>query len=158
MVLAAIVFTNQWQCYCLVIVQSLGHVPLFVTPWTIACQAFLSFIISWVCTNSSIESVMPASTISCPAACFSCPQSFPASRSFPRSQLFASGGQSTGVSASGAVLPMNIQDWFPLGCTGLISCSPRDSQESSLEPQFKSIISLALSFVYGPTVTSVLDY
>ena len=58
MVLAAVVFTNQWQCYCLVVVQSLSHLPLFVTPWTIACQAFLSFIISWVCTNSSIESVM----------------------------------------------------------------------------------------------------
>ena len=52
---------------------------------------------------------------------FSCPQSFPASRSFPVSQLFASGGQSTGVSASASVLPMNIQDWFSLGWTGWIS-------------------------------------
>ena len=49
----------------------------------------------------------------------SCPQSFPASGSFPMSQLFPSGGQSTGVSASASVLPMNIQDWFPLGLTGL---------------------------------------
>ena len=48
-------------------------------------------------------------------------QSFPASGSFPRSQLFASGGQSTGASASASVLPMNIQDWFPLGWTGWIS-------------------------------------
>ena len=51
----------------------------------------------------------------------SCPQSFPASGSFPMSQLFASGGQSIGVSASASVLPMNIQDWFPLGWTGWIS-------------------------------------
>ena len=51
----------------------------------------------------------------------SCPQSFPASGSFPMSHLFTSGGQSTGVSASASVLPMNIQNWFPLGLTGLIS-------------------------------------
>ena len=51
----------------------------------------------------------------------SCPQSFPASGSFKMSQLFASGGQSTGVSASASVLPMNIQDWFPSGLTGWIS-------------------------------------
>ena len=51
----------------------------------------------------------------------SCLQSFPASRSFPVSQFFASSGQSIGVSASASVLPMNIQDWFPLGWTGLIS-------------------------------------
>ena len=61
----------------------------------------------------------------------SCPQSFPASGSFPISQLFASGGQSIGVSASTSVLPMNTQDWSP--------CSPRYSQESSPTPRFKSI-------------------
>ena len=52
---------------------------------------------------------------------FSCPQSFPASGCFPMRQLFTSGGQSIGVSASASVLPMNIQGWFPLGLTGLIS-------------------------------------
>ena len=52
---------------------------------------------------------------------FSCPQSLPASGSFPMSRLFAWGGQRTGVSASASVLPMNTQDWFPLGCTGWIS-------------------------------------
>ena len=51
----------------------------------------------------------------------SCPQSFPASGSFQMSQLFSSGGQSTGVSASISVFPMNTQDWSPLGWTGLIS-------------------------------------
>jgi len=73
------------------------------------------------------------------------------------SRLFASGGQSIGVSASAWVLPMNIQDWFPLGLTGW-SCSPRDSQESSLPPQFKSINSSMLSLLYGPTLTSIHDY
>ena len=51
----------------------------------------------------------------------SCSQSFPASGSFPMSQFFTSGGQSIGASASASVLPMNIQDWFPLGWTGWIS-------------------------------------
>ena len=77
-------------------------------------------------------------------------QSFPASGSFPMSQFFTSGGQIIGVSASASVLPMNIQDWFPLGSP----CSPRDSQESSPTPQFKSINYLVLSFLYSPTLTS----
>ena len=55
-------------------------------------------------------------------------------------QLFASGGQSIGVSASASVLPKNIQDRFPLGWTGWVSCSPRDSQEFSPTPQFKSSV------------------
>ena len=60
-------------------------------------------------------------TISSSVIPFSCPQSFPASGSFPRSQFFTSGGQSIGVSASTSVLPMNIQDWSPLGWTNWIS-------------------------------------
>ena len=61
-------------------------------------------------------------------------QSFPASGSFPMNQFFASDGQSIGVSALASVLPMNIQDWFPLGWTSLSPFSPRDSQESSSAP------------------------
>ena len=72
------------------------------------------------------------------------------------SQFFASGDQIIGVSASTSVLPMNIQDWFPLGWTA-VPCSPRDSQESSSTPQFKSIHSLVLSFLYSPTLTSIHD-
>ena len=86
------------------------------------------------------------------------PQSFPASGSFQMSQFFASDGQSIGVSASASVLPMNIQDWSPLGWTGWISLCPRDSQESSPTPQFKNINSSALSFLYSPTLTSIEDY
>ena len=86
------------------------------------------------------------------------PSIFPSIRgSFPESQLFASGGQSIGVSASTSVLPMNTQDWSPLGWTGWISCSPRDSQESSPIAQFKSINSSVLSFLYSPTLTSIHD-
>ena len=70
----------------------------------------------------------------------SCPQSFPASGSFPVSQLFAWGGQSIGVSALASVLPINTQDWSPLEWMIGSPCSPRDSQESSTTPQFKSII------------------
>ena len=88
----------------------------------------------------------------------SCPQSLPASGSFPMNQLFAWGGQSIGVSASTSVLPLNAQDWSPLGWTGWISLQSRDSQESSPMPQFKSINSSALSFLHSPTLTSIHDY
>ena len=85
-------------------------------------------------------------------------QSFPALGSFPVSQVFASGGQNIGVSASISVLPKNTQDWSPLGWTGWIYCSPRDFQESSPTPQFKSFNSSVLSFLYSPTLTSIHDY
>ena len=71
------------------------------------------------------------------------------------SQLFASGGQSIGVSASTSVLSMNTQDWSPLGWLVGSPYSPRDSQESSLTPQFKSFNFLALSFLYVPTLYEV---
>ena len=103
-------------------VKSLSRVRLFVTPWTAAHQASLSI------TNSqslpkpmSIESVMPSNYLILCHPFSSCLQSFSASGSFPVSQFFASGGQSIGASASASVLPMNMQDWFPLGLTGLIS-------------------------------------
>ena len=84
-----------------------------------------------------------------------CLQSFPVTGSFPMSQFFASAGQSIGVSASASVPPVNIQYWFPLG---LMPCHPRASQESSPTPQFKSINSSALSFLYSPTVTYKHNY
>ena len=68
------------------------------------------------------------------------------------SQHFASRGQNIGVSASTSVLPMNTKDWYPLGWTVGSPRSPRDSQESSPTPQFKSINSSALSFLYSPTL------
>ena len=114
---------RETSIYCRVaVVQSLSRVWLFVTPWTAAHQAPLSFTISWrLFTFMSIESVMLSNHLifCCPFSF--CLQSFPASGSFPISQLFASGGQSIGASASASVLPMYIQDWFPIGLTGLIS-------------------------------------
>ena len=92
------------------------------TPWTAAHQASLSITNSQTLLKlTSIESVMP-STISSSVIPFSSrPQSFPASGSSQMSQLFTSGNQSIGVSASASVLSMNIQDWFPLGWIGWIS-------------------------------------
>ena len=78
------------------------------------------------CSNSCPSSRWCHPTISSSVVPFSsCPQSFPASGSFPMSQFFASGGQSIGVSVSASVLPMNIQDWFPSGLTNLISLQPK---------------------------------
>ena len=91
-----------------------------------------------VCSDSCPLSQWCHPTISSSLTLFSsCPQSFPASESLPMSQFFTSGGQSIGALAS--VLPINIQDWFPLGLTGWSPCSPRGSQESSPAPQLESI-------------------
>ena len=116
------------------------------SPTPRACSHLCSS--SWWCHPTISSSVIPVS---------SCLQSFPASGSFPMSQFSASGGQSTGTSTS--VLPMNIQDWFSLGLTGLISFSPRDTQESSPTPQpgkpprirvgFKNWAQCALHGVFG---------
>ena len=102
------------------------------------------------------DAIQPSHPLSSPSP--SCLQSFPVSGSFQMSQLFSWGGQTTGVSASTSVLPMNIQDWSPLGRQVGSPCSPGDSQESSPTPQFKSINSSALSFLYGPTLISTHDY
>ena len=85
-------------------------------------------------------------------------QSFPASGSLPMSQLFTSGGQSIRTSASASVLPMNIQDWFPLGWLVWSPCSPGDLQESFPTSLFKSINSSVLSFLYSSTLISIRDY
>ena len=131
-----------------VVVQSLSHVRLFATPWTAVHQASLSFTIS--------QSLLKHPTISSSVVPFSSIlQSFPASGSFLMSWLFTSCGQS--IEASASVLPMSIQDWFPLGWTGS-PCCPRDSKESSPAPQVKSINSLALGLLYGPTLISIHDY
>ena len=102
--------------------QSLSRVQLFVTPWTTAGQAYLPFTISLSLLKlMSIESVMPSNHLILCHPFPSCPQSFPASGSFPMSWFFKSGGWNIWASASALVLPMNIQGWFPLGLTGLIS-------------------------------------
>ena len=111
---------NKVRCcrkqYCIV-VQSFSRVWLFAIAWMAAYQASWSFTVSWsLLKHMSVELVIPSNHL----APFSfCPESFPASRSFPVSQHYASGGQSIGASA--LVLPMNIQGWFPLELTGFIS-------------------------------------
>ena len=100
-------------------VQLLSYFQLIVTPWTAAHQASLSITNSQNLSHDAIWWCHP--TISSSVIPFSCLQSFSASGSFPVSQFFASGGQSIGASASASVPPVNIQDWFPLELTGLIS-------------------------------------
>ena len=138
--------------------QLLSHVRLFVTPWTTARQAFLSI------TNSRSPPTNP-----CPLSQWchqpSHPLSSPsppalnlASGSFPVSQLFTWGGQSIGVSASTSVLPMNTQDWYPLGWTGWRSLQSKGLSRVFPNTTFKSINSSALSFLHSPTLTSIHDY
>ena len=114
-------------CHCFIfVVQLLNRVWVFVTPWTAACQASLSFtIFRSLLKPMSIESGMPSNhLVLLPSRhpCFLLPSLFPSIRVFfPKSGLFTSGGQSIAASALASVLPMNIQDWFPLRLTCLIS-------------------------------------
>ena len=103
-------------------IQSLSCVQLFATPWTAARQASLSITNSWSLPKPMcIELVMPSNHLILCRPLLLLPSIFPSIRAFQMSQLFASGGQSIGVSASKPVLPMNTQDWSPLGCTASIS-------------------------------------
>ena len=113
---------EQWLLSFVVVVQLLSRVRLFVTPWTVARQAPPSPTVSWSLLKfMSIELVMLSNhlILCCPLLLL--PSIFPSIRVFPMSQLFTSGGQSIGTSTLARVLPVNIQHWFPLGLTGLIS-------------------------------------
>ena len=137
----------------------LSHVWLFATKWTAACQASLSINNSRSLPKPmSIELVMPSNHLILCHPLLLPPSIFPSIRVFQMSKFFISGGQSIGVSASTSVFPMNTQDWSSLEWTGWISFSPRDSQESSPTPQFKSINPSAISFLYSPTLTSIHAY
>ena len=108
-------------------VQLLSCVRLFATPWTASCQASLSITTSQSLLKlMPIELLMPSNHLILCRPLSSCLRSFPTSWSFQMSQLFASGGQSIGVSASASVLPMNIPDWFLLGWTGWISLQSKE--------------------------------
>ena len=105
------------------VIQFLSYVRLSATPWTVACQTRppCHSLSPGVCLNSCPLSGWCHPTISSSVVPFSsCPQSFPVPGSCPVSRLFTSGGQSSGASASASVLPVNIQDWSPLGLTGWI--------------------------------------
>ena len=138
--------------------QSVSRVRLFVNPWTAASQGSLSIINSLrLLKLMSIKSLMTSSHLILCHPLLLPPSIFP---SIP------SGGQSIGVSASASVFPMNIQDSFPLGLTGLISLQSKGLSRvfsfSSLlknsSQEFRSINSLAFSLLYGPALTSIHDY
>ena len=122
-------------------------------PWTAARQASLSFTISGVCPNSCPLSWWCHLTISSSDALFFlCPQSFPASGTFPMNHLFASDDQSTGASASASVLPVNIQGWSPLRLTDLILLSKGLSEVfSSATVWRRSAFIVQLSQLYMTT-------
>ena len=105
-----------------VVVQSLSHVQLLATPWTAARRLPSLSPSPGVCSNSCLLSQWCHPTILSSVVPFSSfLQSFQALGSFLMSQLFLSGGQSIEASASASVLPVNTEDWFPLGLTGMIS-------------------------------------
>ena len=106
--------------------------------------------VHWV--GDTIQPSHPVISFSC------CPQSFPASRSFQMSQFFSLGVQSIGVSVSASVLPMNIQDWFPLEWTGWISLQAKGVSRVFSNTTAQTISSSVLSFLYSPTLTSIHDY
>ena len=147
----------MWEGHQKHLLFSLSVVSSSLRPME-ACQAFMPFIFSFrLLRLMSIESMMPSNH---PILChplFLLPSIFSRIRVFPMNWLFASGGQSIGVSASASILPRNIQDWFPLGWTGWISLLSK-GLKSSPAPQYKSINSSVLSLLFGPTLPSVHDY
>ena len=113
-------FNTEILLLCFSSVQLLSHVWLFVTPWLPHSRLPCPSPTPRACSSPCPSSQWYYPTISFSVVPFSCLQSFPASGSFPVSQLFTSGSKSIGTSASASVLPMNSQDWFPLGWTGWI--------------------------------------
>ena len=140
-------------------VQLLRRVRLFATLWTVARQTSLSITSSRSSLKlMSIKLVMPSSHLILCRPLLLLPPIPPSIRVFSNESTLHVRGQSIGVSALASVLPKNTQDWSPSGWIGWISLHPRDSQESSPMPQFKSIDSLALSFLHSPTLTSIHDH
>ena len=146
-----------WSCFkiyyiCIVVVHLLSPIRFFVTPWTAAHQASLSTPTPGACSNSCWLSWWCHPAISSSVTPFSsCPQFFPASGSFPISQLFTLDGQSTGVSAS--VLPVNIQGWFPLRLTCLISFLSKGTLKSLL--QYHNL-KASISFNFSKKIVSLV--
>ena len=114
---------SSWFLWVVVVVvQSVSHIWLSVTPWTAACQASLSFTISQSLLKlKSIESVMPSNHLILCHPLLLLPSIFPSIRVFSNQSALCIRWPKIGTSASASVLPMNIQGWFPLGLTGLIS-------------------------------------
>ena len=140
-------------------VQSLSHVWPFVTPWTALRQASLSV------TNScsllklmSIKSMMPSNHLFLCCPLLLLPSILSSIRVFSSESVLCIRWPKYWSSASVSVFPMNIQDRFPLGWTGLISLQSKGLSRVYPTPQFKSINSSVLSFLYSTTLTSIHDY
>ena len=136
-------------------VQLLSHVWLFATPWTIAHQAFLSISNFWSLLKLMfIKSVMPSNHL------ILCHSFLLLTSIFPASQFFSSGSQRIGALASGSVLPMNIEDWFPLGLTGLISLQSKDLSRvfSNTTVQKHQFFGAQLSFFFFKLVFYFLNF
>ena len=152
-------FLSDLSGYSLSSVHLLSHVRLFATPWIEhsrpPCPSATPGVYSnscpssWWCHPAISSSVVPFS---------SCPQSLPASGFFPLSQVFTSGGQSIGVSASASVLPMTTQDWSPSGWTGWISLQSKGFSRVFSNTTVQRINSSVLNFLHSPTLTSIHDY
>ena len=141
-------------------VQSLSCVQLFATLWTAACQAYLSFTISWSLLKLiPIESMMPPNHLILCHPFLLLPSIFPSIRVFSNESALLKRWPKY-WSFSFSISPSkDIQGWFSLGLTGLVSLqSKRLSAKVFSEPQFKSISSSVLSLLYGSTLTSVRDY
>ena len=136
-------------------VQLLNRVWLFATPQTAVCQTSLFMTNSWSLLRLMSLSHRCHPTISSSVIPFSSRlQSFPASRSFPMSQFFASGGQSIGVSASTSILP----DWFPLGWTGWISLQSKGLSRVFYNTTVQKHQFFDTQLFYSPTLTSMHNY
>ena len=146
-----------------VVVQSLSHIQLFETPWTAACQGSLSVTVSWSLFKlMSIISVMSFNHLILCLLFLFLFSTFPSIRVFfLMIWIFASGGQSIGASALASVLSMNIQGWFPLGWTGLISLQSKGLFQSLLQHHSSkasilwcsTFLMVQLSYIYKWTTT-----
>ena len=145
-----------FEYYCCSVTQSC---PTICDPMDCSMPGFQSFTIYQSFLKlMSTESATPSNHLIFCHPLLLLPSIFPSIRAFPMRQFFTSDGQSTGVSALALFLPKNTEDWSPLSVLVGSPCSPRNSQESSPTPQFKSINSSVLSFLHSPTLTSIHDY
>ena len=138
-------------------VQLLSPVWLFATPWNAACQVSLS-ITNYQRLLMSTESVMPFNHLILCRSLLLLSSIFPSIRVFSIEEVYCIRWTKYWSFSFSIKSSMNIQDWFPSGWTGWISLQSKGLSRSSPTPQFKSINSSALSFLYSPTQTSINNY
>ena len=150
---------SLYSKWCVVVVQSLSQLLLFVTPWTAACQDFLSFTISWSLLKLMfIESVMPSNHLILCHPLLHLPSVFPSIKVFSNIKVFSSVSGDQSIGASALLLPLNIQGWFLLRLTGLISLQFKGLSRVFSNTTVQKHQFLSLSLLYGPTLTSMHDY